>query len=268
MGQTVSIIVPIHEKPKEVLEEVQLGLESQGEEIDQLIVVMDRVPADPVISDDDVTQGWLEDGFGLDLIDYPQAISIKLDGSPGWRSPCIAANAGLKEITGEITIYNPSDIVQAPGNIAFIKDQMATHPAVYFAKVLESKPEECMGPGHAGPVLCSSDNPRPLTFLFAAPTEAMRSIGGWDEAFQDGVCYEDDDLTARLWKHGLDFIFDDRFNGIHQSHSRAYFKPIPMSINQAHMLRKHGTLRVYDRERAAGRLVIEREMGRTIFRHA
>lgn len=254
---TVSVIVPVHDKPEETVAAVLCALIGQEHEETQL--VLDR-PSACVLFAVEHMRPLHQKPPGLNL--------IRLEGPPGWRSPCIAANAGLREVTGDVTIYNPSDIVQAPGNIERLKAMYAAHPGVYFSKVLESKPEECVGRGHVGPVLCASYHPRPLTFLFAAPTEALRAIGGWDEAFQDGVCYEDDDLVARLWSHGLDFIFDDRFNGIHQSHKRSYFTDIRIAPNMAHMLRKHGTTRVFDREHARGRLKAEMVPGRTVWRHA
>lgn len=251
--QTVSVIVPVHEKPPEVLRDVCQALGEQS--ADQVIIVSDRssIESNLACAAQGLWNGWQQ---------------VMLKGPPGWRSPCIAFNAGLKDVTSDITVINHSDVVQAPGNIALVREWMQQKPAVYFAKVEESKPEECTGTGHAGPILCSSTSPRALTFLMAAPTQALRDIGGWDEAFQDGVCYEDDDLTARLWKHGLDFVFDDRFNAIHQSHSRAYFLPIRIAPNMAHMLRKHGSLTPYDREQTAGRLTMIKEQGRTTWSHA
>ena len=118
-----------------------------------------------------------------------------------------------------------------------------------FGRVTESKPAMCRGKDHAGPVLQGSDATRPMTFLTAYPTASLRAIGGWDEAFQEGVCYEDDDLAARLWKHGLDFIFDDRFSGIHQSHERVYdgksltqgyWTDYRVGINRSLMVSRHG----------------------------
>lgn len=249
---TLSIILPIYEKPYETLIAVS---RSVGLNCDEPIYVFDRTPVA-------LRDRILQERLG------PERKILCIDGPAGWRSPCIAANFGLQEVTGDITIYNPSDIVQAPGNCDFIKQQMEIRPAVYFAKVLESKPEICNGPGSAGPVLCSSENPRPLTFLFAAPTAALKAIGGWDEAFQAGVCYEDDDLMARLWNYGLDFIFDDTFHGEHQSHDRSYFRQIDIAKNQQIFLEKHGTMMFWQREVRRERMTLARSPGRTEWRHA
>jgi hypothetical protein len=231
---TVAVLVPIHDKPLEVGEAVRTAL--KGIQIEQVIIVLDR-------AGDDIRKLWHPDLNPLCEI-------VELPGRPGWRSPCIAANAGLAKVTADITIYNPSDVVQAAGNLELVRGHFIERPnSVLFGRVIESNPEMCKGAGHAGPVLQGSDNTRPMTFLAAYPTEALKAIGGWDEAFQLGVCYEDDDLAARLWKHGLDFVFDDRFSGIHQSHERAftgnnasqgYWTDYRVGLNRTLMVNKHG----------------------------
>ena len=245
---TLSVLLPVHDKPEAVIKAVADAIDLQG--ADQTVVVLDRTPPGNI---------------GL-MFDGRHAV-IRLDGPPGWRSPCISFNAGLAKVTGDITVITHSDIVHAPGNLARVREWMEARPAAYFAKVLESDPAACTGPGHAGPVLCASDNARALTFCLAVPTAALRAIGGWDEAFQDGVCFEDDDLTARLWKHGLDFVFDDAFHATHISHTRKYFTDFRIAPNMAHMLRKHGTLTLYAREAGKGRLIVDRQPGRTEWRH-
>jgi hypothetical protein len=227
---TVAVLLPIHDKPLEVLDAVLKAVDVQRP--DELALVLDR-PSKAV----------------LDAISGPFS-PIILEGRSGWRSPCIAANAGLNMVTADITIYNPSDVVQAPGNLALVKAHFEAHPdSVLFGRVTESDPDSCKGAGHAGPVLQGTDNPRFMTFLTAMPTRALKAIGGWDEAFQLGVCYEDDDLVARLWKHGLDFYMVDAFSGVHQSHERAfsgnnasqgYWTDYRVGLNRTLMVNKHG----------------------------
>src|SRR5262245_23357792 len=205
---------------------------------DQLVAVNDRCPWPFFVPDSLILK----------------TTAIRLEGPPGWRSPCIALNAGLANATGDYFIMCAGDVVLDPQSIANLREMIDKEEAVYFGKVIESKPELCYGKGHAGPILCSSAHTRPLTFLTAAPTKALKAIGGWDEAFQKGVCYEDDDLTLRLWKYGLDFIFDDRFSGIHQTHPRAYYKDIAVADNLAIFLAKHGTTNFYYEAIAHGKL--------------
>ena len=237
----------MYEKPPSVMEAVLKSLLPAEERI----VVLDRPSLDHQVA------------AGLHVL-----TAIVLDGPPGWRSPCLSWNAGMKHVTGDGLLIVQGDVVLDPGAVDAARLALQERPAAYFGQVIESNPEIRKGPGHsATPLLCSSANPRPLTYLLAVPTDAVRAIGGWDEAFQAGVWYEDDDLTARLWKHGLDFIFDDRISGMHQTHQRAYAHDIAIARNQVIMLEKHGTLRLYEREHAKGRMRIEKEPGRMEWRH-
>jgi hypothetical protein len=256
----VTILTCIHDKPLEVWNGTLAGLVAQN--ADQLVIVHDRSPA-AIQRATEATSA--------------QVTMVLLEGRPGWRSPCIAGNSGLAEATGDIVIYSPSDVVQSAGNMEVVRSHFAEHPkSVLFGRVTESDPERCKGTGHAGPVLQGSDCARPMTFLTAYPTQALRAIGGWDEAFQEGVCYEDDDLAARLWKHGLDFVFDDRLSGIHQSHARAfdgnnatqgYWTEYRVGLNRTIMVNKHGrdsALNVVMQDRP---LVIT-EDGKVTWKHA
>jgi len=255
----VSIPTAVHDKPPEVWMAVLNGLAGQG--ADQLVIVHDRAP-----------QAIVERSAAI-----TDATIVKLDGRPGWRSPCVAGNAGLAAATGDILVYNPSDVVQAPGNTGVLREHFLLHPdSVLFGRVTESEPDKCKGQGHAGPVLQGSDCTRPMTFLTAYPVNALRHIGGWDEIFMEGVCYEDDDLAARLWKYGLDFIFDDRFSGIHQSHERAfdgnnasqgYWTDYRVGINRGHMVNRHGRESAINVVMQTRPLIIT-EPGRVMWKHA
>jgi len=228
----VSVLALVHDKPPEVWGATLDGISALGAE--QIVIVHDRSP-----------RAILERSATV-----PGATIINLEGRPGWRSPCVAANAGLAAVTGEVMIYNPSDVIPAPGNLDILRAHFAEQPAsVLFGRVVESEPEKCKRQGDAGPVLQGSDCTRPMTFLTAYPTATLKALNGWDEVFMEGVCYEDDDLAARLWKAGLDFVFDDRFHGVHQTHERlfdgnnasqGYWTDYRVGINRGHMVNRHG----------------------------
>jgi Glycosyl transferase family 2 len=224
---TISILVPIHDKPREVVQRVLGALSEQ--KADQLVIVLDRAT--------DAVCGVMD---GFDCLG-PEHVTVMLDGKPGWRSPCYSFNAGLKEVTSEITIINHSDVVPAQGNLDVVRQHFQVHPnSALFGKVEESNPEQLEGPGNAGPLLMGTSNQRPLTWLLAVPTHTLKQIGGWDEAYQEGVCYEDDDLTTRLWKAGLDFTFNDSFSATHITHSRAYFASFRTLPNLNRFVATHG----------------------------
>lgn len=249
----LSILMPIHDKPPETVQTVLRAL--KGRLWDELIIVQDRTTEalGAVIKDEAkalavaATEAGNASSIGITHIDGDDK---------AWATPSFAFNNGLRYISGDALVINHSDVEQDAEALEHIRGELERRPAVYFGRVLETKPEMCNGPGHAGPVLCASGRPRALTFLMALPTDAIRKIGGWSEAFMDGVCYEDDDLTARLWKEsGLPFVFDDAFSGRHHSHDRSYFKRDDIERNMREMVKAHGTVTFFHDEAKAGRIV-------------
>lgn len=239
--------------PDKPLEVATAVIESfVGQQADQVVVVLDRPSGEMQFA----VERALRDGHIPCPLDKQTV--IVLEGDPGWRSPCIAFNAGLAAICPSddrhMTVITHGDVELQPRALETARTAMLAHEAVYFANVSESNPERLIGNGHAGPVLMNWHNPRALTYLFATPTKALKAIGGWDEDYQKGVCYEDDDLTTRLWKHGLDFAWLDSFRGIHNSHSRKYFTPMRIAPNQALFLEKHGTLEYWRKQMLLGNI--------------
>lgn len=240
----VSILTAIHEKPVETWEKVLAGLSAQ--QADQAVIVHDR-SSEAILDLTRASRQAIEGGLRGQASDYGGVSILTLTGPPGWRSPCVSFNAGLDAVTGDVTLLSHSDIVQAPGNVERVRAHFSEHPhSVLFGQVVESNPERLTGAGNAGPLLMGTRNPRPLTWCMAAPTAALRQIGGWDEAYMQGVCYEDDDLTCRLWKAGLDFHFVDDFLAIHETHSRAYFNSYRMLPNMTTFIGRYGCRSSHD----------------------
>lgn len=249
---TLSVILPIHDKPPDVLEAVLAGL--SGQDTDQLVIVADRA----------------SEAILARCRQVQDAVVIVVDGPKGWRSPCTAFNRGLEAVTSDLILLNHSDIVQTAGASKMAKTLQNEQPAVYFGLTVESDPGKLTGKGHAGPLLMGTSNPRAMLFFTCIPTAALRSAGGWDPAFEAGVCYEDDDVVARLWKTSqLPFIWDDRLAAVHITHDRNYFLEEPMSINHGLYLQKHGTTRFLWREEQTGRMHSSRtDKGQIRYDHA
>jgi hypothetical protein len=253
----VSLLTAIHDKPPETLLAVLGAMKAQ--EADQLVMVRDR----PTPEAREATATWMLNGGASAPVHW-----VDLTGPPGWRSPCISFNAGLEAVTGDILVLNHSDIVHTPGNLAVVKAHFAEHSnSVLFGMVVESEPSKLEGAGNAGPLLMGTGNPRPLTWLMALQTKDLRAIGGWDLAYMQGVCYEDDDLTARLWKSGLDFHFVDAFAAVHQTHSRAYFTQYRTAANMTTFVNRYGSASAADVVRKS-KPIITKAPGRLTWKHA
>lgn len=257
---TLSVLMTCGEKPPETVQAVLRSL--RGQAFDELILVADRSPQSlaDVMKSECMEIARLEPGLGRRMG------IVHLNGNEGWRTPSVAFNAGLEHVTGDIVVINHGDVEQDDRSLDRVRALMAEREAVYFGKVLESKPEMCNGPGSAGPVLMASYNPRALTYLVAMPTRVLRAAGGWSEAFMSGVWYEDDDLMARVWKtSGLPFVFDDRFSGTHHSHVRGYMDPAAIQRNAVEMQKAHGTRTYFPMLFATGMMEQKREHGRTVW---
>jgi GT2 family glycosyltransferase len=92
-------------------------------------------------------------------------------------------------------------------------------------------------------------------------------IEGFDEKFMEGFWFDDDDFFLRLWKEGLNFIFNDEIHGIHLDHERPDLETEEgkkkIQINGNYMMKKHGSPHVWN---SLPRLV-HRSPGETIWRH-
>lgn len=239
----------------------------KGQAFDEYLIVFDQTP---VVLADYCIEYWKGDRR-VDFVDAP-------DREPGWRSPVKAWNAGFRKATGDVLYCFSSETVQAEGNIAKAKDmlddfpnsrpiQAALHGSVSCSCGPTGK-EVVWNDGTPGNLFGDAAHPRPLGFIWAAPKKAVLDIGGYDEAFDEGFWFDDDDFWFRMWKAGLDFVFDDSISGIHLHHERPALATLEgqkgILRNQAYMEYKHNNLKPLSRVLIAE----ERLPGKTIWRHA
>lgn len=225
MRPSVSIVLTLHDRPAETVLAVLESLCAQGQE--ETVIVLDRTPA----------------RLAELVRKYPipgRRVFPVIEGAPGWREPVGSWNLGLEAATGDITFALSSDVVQNPGNVARARGVLASIDCAVFGQVLDSEYVEAPGKPHQLPVLCSSGCPRPLGFLWALPTWAMRKAGGYDPVFQDGQGAEDLDLAWRLWDMGLRFMFWDAIAGVHQAHPRPHLDRKLMDRNDRIFLNRWG----------------------------
>lgn len=234
----LSVILTIHDRPAEVSRLVADSLRLPGNEPDELVVVMDR-PTGPAF------KGAVEAYRDVaKVVKWPA-----LEGEPGWLCPARAWNAGFAEASGEFVYCISSDTVQAAGNVERARALIADGHTVLHGKAECScgpEGQEVNWGGMApGNLLGDAAHARPLGFIWAGPLAKVLGMGGFDEAFMDGLWHDDDDFFLRLWKTGVDFLFDDSVAGMHQHHERPGLAgsegAVKISRNRALMMQKHGT---------------------------
>lgn len=233
----LTLALTIHDRSRSVSDAVAASLRLTGNSPDSAVIVLDR-PSHQTLLD---TYAAYQD------LHFPtQFIHIK-DGPPGWLSPVRAWNTAFRHVQTSHLYCISSDTVQAPGNLDAARQLLSEEPN----RVLHGKAECSCGPqgtevnwnGTApGNLLCDAAHPRPLGFIWAAPTKPVQDIGGYDEQFMKGFWYDDNDFFYRLWNTGLNFTFTNRLSGTHLHHERTSLSQSGIATNHAYMLRKHGSV--------------------------
>lgn len=231
----ISACITLHEREVSVLDTVFGSMKDQDH--DEFVIVLDRTHPD--------LAGYCEDYWAGDK----RVKFVKIVGDPGWKSPVAAWNAGFGAVTGDHVYCFSSETVQSPGNVELARVWLALGPTVVQGKAECScgpngKEVEWMGTA-PGNLLCDAAHARPLGFIWAGPMDVVRRIGGYDMAFDAGLWHDDTDFFLRVWRTGLDFIFDDRISGTHLHHERPVLStPEGIAKTQRNLrliLAKHGT---------------------------
>lgn len=231
----ITACITINERDISVLDTMFGSMKEQVH--DEFIIVLDRSPKQLA---DYVKRWWKDD---------PRTKFVEVAGTPGWRSPVKAWNRGYEAVTGDMLYCFSSEVVQAEGNLANARKLLEAAPRqVLFGRCECScgkYGQEVNWNGTApGNLLCSAEHPRPLGFIWAGPMASVRAIGGWDEEFDRGLWYDETDFFLRLWRQGLDFVFDDSVHGVHLHHPRPVLETTEgaakVRINEAYLIAKYG----------------------------
>ena len=166
-----------------------------------------------------------------------------------WNNPCIPYNMGFSKATGDIIIIqNPEcihigDILKytnklTPGNLfsfaAYSLDYnlpVERYNYNSLKKLALNNPDQ-WPVGHRGWYNHSIYRPEALHFCNAICREDLQRIGGFDERYANGICFDDNDMVRRIKRAGINIqIIDDPFV-IHQKHERTdYENKWPLRMN-------------------------------------
>lgn len=232
---TLSIILTINNRSPEVSKRVSDSLRLPGNQPDELIVVLDRATKDA--HEGAMVYSDVLDGFSVRY--------VGIDGDPGWRGPATAWNHGFAAATSDLYYCISSEVVQDEGNVDKARELCDQGQTVAFGACHNSEPVNLVVGAEPG-LLVSSLMPRPLGFICCMPADKVMEIKGFDEEFMKGFWYDDDDFFLRMWRSGVDFLFDDSIHGTHIHHERPDLQTQVgkkgIQTNADYMLSKHGTL--------------------------
>lgn len=213
------VAMTIHDRTPEVVDAVFTSLRMPGNTPDDVAVCFDRCPKD--IFELVKMECWR---IGVNL-----RIGILDDEVEGPRCPSRAWNTIFKLIEEDHVFCISSDTVLAPHSVgmAFHLSQVAPdflivgraeHCGQSYTWTLKWRVGTMEEFKHR--TMTWHQSPKPLGFNWLLPMKRVREIGGYDEAFMRGYCYEDSDFVLRLWNAGVDFVFCDDIVGFHLEHKR------------------------------------------------
>ena len=160
--------------------------------------------------------------------------------SGAWNNPAplynVAASMASHSIIG---LTNPENLHMGPVFTHAVSSLRDNEYLVYACASIDFTPKslsECESlwdkPGYRTELgghswyIHSKHYPRLLHFMSVMNASDYCSIGGFDEEYENGYCYEDDDFVRRVKKHGMKIsIVDDPFV-IHQFHSRGHHSTV------------------------------------------
>ena len=221
MGSSVTrfLAITIYDRTPEVIRAVCAGLSLPGNLPDTVCVCYDRAPRDSIY-----TLRKESKRLGFELRE-----TVLDDGAVGPRCPSKAWNMALSLVEDDNAhvFCMSSDVVLSPHSIG-----MAYHLSdVVPDAMIIGRAEHC-GQSYAWPgadslmnrTITWSGKPSGLGFAWLFPMKKFHLAGGFDEAYMDGVCYEDDDFVVKMWHAGSDMLFCDDIMGFHLEHKRDHLK--------------------------------------------
>ena len=202
-----SVLMTVHDREPEVVLATLRSLHRSGLSDIELLIVDDRSSMDyswirsyaaPRFS----SVKWIPTG------DY-EGFRVE-----GYGNPAHAFNMGLEQATGECLVVMSSDVIVTPNAVKSL-ERFWDPTCLWTPKVID------MDTHHE---YCGPTRPFPMPWMLAMPTKVAQELGGWDEIFLMGLCYEDNDFVGRLGLK-LGTVRCDRDSVVyHQSHTQPAYQ--------------------------------------------
>ncbi|KKK61751.1 hypothetical protein LCGC14_3011220, partial [marine sediment metagenome] len=119
----ISLILTVNNRTPEVSKAVADSLRLEGNQPDELIVVLDRPTPE--------AENGAINAYGKLPIDHSEVFNTKfvhVPGDPGWKGPARAWNHGFRTATGDYLYLISSEVVQDAGNLRKAREYCENHP--------------------------------------------------------------------------------------------------------------------------------------------
>lgn len=258
------LAITLYDRTPEVIRAVCAALSFPSNRPDVVAVCYDRAPQESV---DTLREECKK--LGAELRE-----AFLTDDAVGPRCPSMAWNKALA-LTDESHVFcMSSEMVLAPHSIGMAYHLAEVAPSILLIGRAEHVGQSYVWAHTIGKVRINSRtitcavSPSPLGFCWLLPMEIYRQVGGFDESYQDGFCYEDDDLVLNLWNAGADFVFCDDVMGFHLEHKRDHLRDEDgrVTINGRIFEKKWGDLKLL-KDRKFEKVVALCEVGLSFWMH-
>ena len=214
-------VVLAHYNRKNLLLKTLKSIETSEHVDDIEVVIVDDVSSEEHRLDDIVNNY----DFKINLIN--QRAEDK-----NYVNPCVPYNIGFKEAKADVILiqnpecYHVGDVISHA--LSNIKDDNYIAYATYAlnkrdteelgSKQIKLTSQISKGSQQEGWYNHSTINPRPLHFASCITKKNLTELGGFDEAYANGIGFDDDEFLLRIRQKGLDVQICDSPLVLHQNH--------------------------------------------------
>jgi len=178
----LSVVMTVYNREPEVLLAVLRSLWRSVPQGTQLVIVDDGSTIDYAFA-----RGYISNHFEDAIwhrIDLYEAYRI----AGGYNNPARAFNAAVDLARHERLIIMSSDVLANPKVFARLH-AYEPREAIYTPAVIDTE---------SGMQYCGPQRVFPMPWLLGTSKSLTAEVGGWDELYLKGLCYEDNDFIGRL----------------------------------------------------------------------
>lgn len=213
----LSIIMTVHDREPEILVNSLRWLSIGAFKDAEVIIVDDR---------SSMSYDWVMEYGKYRFSEFKWVKTGDYDGfrlEHGYGNPSRAFNVGLLEATrANLGLMSSDVLVTKKASISLSSSLKFNLPITPRVLDLESNAEYC------GPTRFF-----PMPWFLIVPRNIALDIGGWDEAYLDGISFEDNDFVGRVGLKCGKILADWDSIIYHQSHYQPAYIPTP-DLVEAH----------------------------------
>lgn len=200
---TTSVLMTVHDRDPEVLLATLRSLHRCGLSDIELVIVNDRSSMD---------YSWIREYCmprfsSVKWVDTGEYEGFRVD---GYGNPAKAFNVGLALCTMQRLVVMSSDVIISPRAV-WSMNRFWEEGFMYTPKVIDMD---------SGAEYCGPKRPFPMPWFLVMSTKMAQEVGGWDEKYLNGLCYEDNDFVGRMFKKAGVIRCDWDAWVYHQSHEQ------------------------------------------------